>query len=186
MFSLFKYDKVNCNFVCGDPNPCQDRPTTVSTKNYNSLFLQPFIQDFKDNKEVYEICITIKPQLLNVDLRERIWRYKGTGHQGYGRPHHIIYDMIKTKITNFLKKFKLKNTKILLITEYSETKRLHFHGCITKPFSPEMCDILSRLLTKYIGRTLIKDVNHINYFTYMTKDVHKDYGNVPTCMTFNI
>lgn len=186
MFSLFKFDKVNCKFVCGDPTPCQDRRPTLTTQNYNSQFLQSFIQDFKDNKEVFEICITVKPQLLNVDLRQHIWRNKGRGHEGYGLPHKSIYDMINTKITNFLKKFKLKDTRILLITEYSETKRIHWHGVISKPFSPEYCDILARLLTKYIGRTIIKDVKHINYFTYMTKDVHKDYGNVPTCMVFNI
>ena len=185
MFSLFKFDNVNCKFVCGDPTPCPDRRPNAVNNNYDSRFLQPFIQDFKDNKEVYEICITIKPQLLNIDLRNKIWRTKGTGYDGYGKSHLDIYNMINTKIINFLKKFKLKSTKILLVSEYSETKRLHFHGCITKPFSPEMCDILSRLLTKYIGRTVIKDVRHINYFTYMTKDVHKEYS-IPTCMVFNI
>lgn len=172
MINLFKFDISNNNFVVGSSSCQTPRTTNEHYKNYKPELLEPFKKAFNDNADVYEICITVKPQLLD---------YNKIG----SKTHLQIFNMIEKKITNFLKKYKLKNTKILLITEYSQSLRLHFHGCINKPFSPELGDCLRQLLSKYIGRSTVNLIRSKNYFDYIIKDVHKDYYTVPQCMIIN-
>jgi len=170
MINLFKFDIKNNTFSVRGSNSCQTPGKSQQHfLNYNKKWLDPFIDSFNEGKDVYEICITIKPQLLD---------YTKIG----SKTHLQIFNLIEKKIRNFLKKYRLTNTKILLISEYSESLRLHFHGVINKPFSPEMADNLRQLLCKYIGRTVINLVRSKNYFDYITKDTHKSDYTVPQCM----
>jgi len=170
MINLFKFDISNNRFSVRGSKPCQTPGKKQQHyKNYNDKLLDPFRTSFDNGKDVFEICITIKPQLLDYNKIN-------------SKTHLEIYNLIEKKITNFLKKYKLVNTQILLITEYSESLRLHFHGVINKPFSPEMADNLRQLLCKYIGRTTINLVRSKNYFDYITKDTHKNDYTVPQCM----
>lgn len=172
MFNLFKFDISNNKFVVGSASCQTPRTTKQHYKNYNPSYLEPFKDAFNNNADVYEICITIKPQLLD---------YTKIG----SKTHLEIFNLIEKKITNFLKKHKLATTKIILITEYSQSLRLHFHGCIMKPFSPELGDCLRQFLSKYIGRTTVNLIRSKNYFDYIVKDVNKDYYTVPQCMIIN-
>lgn len=175
--NLFKFDKINCIFSTGENTTRSFNPLSKTTprfimNNYNEKYINECKEIFNTKQDMYEICITIKPSLLD---KNKITT----------KTHLEIYNLIEKKIRIFLKKNKLITTRILLITEYSQALRLHFHGIIIKPFSPEMGQLLMTMLNKYIGRTIIKRVNSKNYFDYIIKDVKKDYDTIPTMMTIN-
>jgi len=140
-------------------------------ENYKEDYINECKNEFKKD-DTYEICITVKPKFHDKGLITT-------------KTHLEIYNLIEKKIKAYLKKMKLQTTRILLITEYSDTLRLHFHGVILRPFSPEKCQELQALLCKYIGRTRIKRINSINYFDYIIKDVKKVYDTIPKVMAIN-
>lgn len=174
MFNLFKFDVKNNKFVVGS-NSCQiprtiTRPITMDN-TFKKEYLEPFISAFNEGRDVFEICITIKPNMLNPIHKE-------------GRTHLDIFNIIEWRLKCFLKKHKLITTKIILITEYSQSLRLHFHGCILRPFSEELGALLCAYMRKYIGLTTVHYVKHKNYFDYIMKDTHKNYS-IPGFMLIN-
>jgi len=176
LFNSFKQNKLTCNckLFCCCPvksNPCQtSRPVEVDN-TFKTSYIEPFINAFNEGQDVFELCITIKPDFLNPTHIK-------------GKSHIDIFNLIERKLILFLRKYKLQTTKILLITEYSDKCRLHFHGCILKPFSYELADNLRQQLCKFIGRSTVNIVKHKNYFDYIIKDTHKNYS-IPGFMKIN-
>lgn len=174
MFSLFKFDKINCQFSTSDVPPCQTSRKGNGSyyseyNDFSPALLTPYRTQFSEGYTLYEICITIKENLLNPSKIG-------------SKTHFNIYQLIYKKIINFLKKHKLKDTQILLITEYSKSNRLHFHGCVNRYFSPEMAGLLDSVLCKYVGRTKTNKIQSDKYFEYMTKDTHNCYYSIPNTM----
>jgi len=177
LFNSFKNNKLTCNCKlfcskhCVVSNSCQTPPTIEVPNTFKIEYLQPFIDTFNDGSDVFEICITIKPDFLNPTHVK-------------GKSHYDIFNIIEWRLKLFLKKNKLNNTKIILITEYSDSCRLHFHGAILKPFSYELADNLRQYLCKFVGRSQVNIIKHKNYFDYIIKDIHKNYS-IPGFMLIN-
>lgn len=193
LFNSFKNNKLTCKCklfcCCRRGSPCLTPPPKLTENiyenNYKHEYIEPFIEDFKNNKDVFEICITVKPQLLNANH----WTIKPDlfkTHKKYTvqMRHQDIMNKIEQSIIRFLKKYDI-SPKVLIITEYSNNCRLHWHGCISKPFSYEMAQLLMNLLNHSIGRTIIKKVNSVNYFDYIEKDTKINYETIKNCFTIN-
>ena len=193
LFNSFKNNKLNCNcklFCCCRVGSCLSNPTPKLTENhyennYKHEYMIPFIDMFNENKDVYEICITVKPQILDCNyhtIRPDLFK----SHKLYTVQlrHQDIMNKVEKIMIRFLKKHNI-NPKVLVITEYSENCRLHWHGIIAKPFSPEMAQLLMNILNRNIGRTIIKKVNSKNYFEYIEKDTGKNYETIKNCFTIN-
>jgi len=183
MFSLFKFDKINCQFSTGGVPSCQTPRKGYGTyyceeNNYNPQYIEPYLKQFSEGYILYEICVTVKPEFLQPPQE-----VNGLRVPSKSKTHFNIYQLIYKKIIAFLKKYKLHKTEILLLTEYSpKGNRLHFHGCINRYFSPEMAGYLDSWLKKYIGITKTNRIQSKNYFDYMTKDAHNVYYSIPNCM----
>ena len=177
IFNSFKNNNLTCNckLWCCCPvesNPCQTPRTITMENTFKTDYLKPFMDAFEEGQDIFEICITIKPEILNP-------------HHIKGKTHIDIFNTIEWRIKCFLRKHKLDTTKLILITEYSEKSlRLHFHGCIMRPFSEEKGNLLCSYMQKYIGRTSCAYVKHKNYFEYIMKDTHKNYS-IPGFMLIN-
>lgn len=193
LFQSFKNNKLTCNckmFCCCRGVNHLSNPTPKLTENhydnnYKHEYILPFIEKFKANEDVFEICITVKPQLLN----NNHWKIKPDlfkTHKKYTVQlrHQDIMNKVEQSIIRFLKKHNI-SPKVLVITEYSQQCRLHWHGVISKPFSYEMAQLLMNLLGHSIGRTIIKKVNSINYFDYIEKDTKINYETVKNCFIIN-
>ncbi len=192
LFNSFKQNKLNCKcklFCCcvGDhlSNPTPKLTENYYHNNYKHEYITPFIDMFNENKDVYEICITVKPQILDCNyhtIRPDLFK----SHKLYTVQlrHQDIMNKVENTIIRFLKKHNI-SPKVLIITEYSTNLRLHWHGVISKPFSPEMAQLLMNILNRNIGRTIIKKVNSINYFEYIEKDTGKNYETINNCFTIN-
>lgn len=179
--NLFKFDFRDNTFMCRGSNSCQthaksrSKNNILNHKNYEVKDLDRLRDIFKSNLDMYEICITIKPKIHDE------------------RNHALIYQDVNKSINNFfIKKFKelkqnnygLDKYEIHLFTEYSDKCRLHFHG-VCFYISPQILNDLRIKIQRQFGLTTINKVKHINYLTYITKDVLKDI-NIPTYTVFNL
>lgn len=190
LFNSFKDNKLTCNcklFCCcrrSVETPCPTLRPNIYENNYKHEYILPFIEKFKANEDVFEICCTVKDKILNNNhhtIRPDLFK----SHILYTvqRTHQHIMDDIEKTITRFLKKHKI-TPKVLLITEYSENLRIHWHGCISKPFSYETAQLLMNILGK-IGICRIRRINSLKYFEYIEKDTKKNYQTVKNCFTIN-
>jgi len=194
LFQSFKNNKLTCNCklfcCCRGVNPLSNSTPKLTENyyenNYKHEYILPFIERFKANEDVFEICITVKPQILDCNYHTiRPDLFKSHKRYTVQMRHQDIMDNVEQSIIRFLKKHNI-SPKVLIITEYSSTScRLHWHGVISKPFSYEMAQLLMNILNRNIGRTRIKKINSINYFDYIEKDTKINYETVKNCFIIN-
>lgn len=114
------------------------------------LDIQDALQCIRDIDDTIstEISITFRPELSA--------RWSSTSLA------HITETVLRKAL-----KHKRKDIGIILIGEYSEVGRWHYHGMITHS-SGDICNLIKRVCARELGRTEIKQISFPeSYKTYM-------------------
>lgn len=141
---------MKCNYYTRRTNEAKfkiaERNTLSPLRPKQALIIDQVIRPNHDPLNCVEITITFKPSLLSTtDMTLR----------------HMVKKSLQNCITR---------GNALLLHEYSDTGRFHYHGILSNVSKKEL-SIVRKQFSHYIGLIEIKAIAFIeSYYRYMTKD----------------